>query len=86
MEKGQDLCTPAPKSVAGNREQRHRSENCEQPERGRGDLLISIKVKTPKRLSRRAKQLMEELKEEVKVTDDIRLRAKTAIDRMLKIA
>lgn len=33
-------------------------------ERGRGDLLISIKVKTPKRLSRRAKQLMEELKEE----------------------
>ncbi|TBR17132.1 quinolinate synthase NadA [bacterium] len=29
---------------------------------------------------------LEELKEEVKVTDDIRLRAKTAIDRMLKIA
>jgi len=33
-------------------------------ERGRGDLLISVSVKTPKRLSRRAKKLIEELKEE----------------------
>jgi len=33
--------------------------------RGRGDLLIRVKIKTPKKLSRRAKQLMEELKGEL---------------------
>ena len=33
-------------------------------DRGRGDLLAKILVKTPKRLSRKARQLMEELKKE----------------------
>ena len=33
-------------------------------DRGRGDLLIKVLVKTPKRLSRKAKQLVEELKKE----------------------
>lgn len=32
--------------------------------RGRGDLLIKIKARTPKKLSNRAKQLIEELKKE----------------------
>ena len=33
-------------------------------ERGRGDLIINLRVKTPKRLSRKARKLIEELKEE----------------------
>ena len=33
-------------------------------ERGRGDLIINLRVKTPKRLSAKAKKLIEELKEE----------------------
>ena len=31
---------------------------------GRGDLLIEIKVATPKKLSKKAKELVEKLKEE----------------------
>ncbi len=34
--------------------------------RGRGDMLITIEVETPKRLSRRAKELLEELRKELK--------------------
>ena len=34
--------------------------------RGRGDLFINIKIKTPEKLSRKAKKLLEELKDEVK--------------------
>src|SRR3989338_69511 len=33
---------------------------------GRGDMLITVKVETPKRLSRRARELLEELRKEVK--------------------
>ncbi len=33
--------------------------------RGFGDMIVKVKVKTPKRLSRRAKELLEELKKEV---------------------
>ncbi len=33
-------------------------------ERGRGDLLIKIVIKTPKRLSSRVKKIIEDLKEE----------------------
>lgn len=34
--------------------------------RGKGDLMVRVKVKTPKKMSRKAKKLMEELKEELK--------------------
>lgn len=34
-------------------------------QRGRGDLIIEVEVKTPKKLSRRAKELLEKLKEEL---------------------
>jgi molecular chaperone DnaJ len=34
--------------------------------RGQGDLYVEIHVKTPKKLSRRAKKLLEELKDELK--------------------
>jgi molecular chaperone DnaJ len=34
--------------------------------RGRGDMLVTVQVDTPKRLSRRAKELMDELKKELK--------------------
>ncbi|MDO8557641.1 MAG: molecular chaperone DnaJ [bacterium] len=34
--------------------------------RGRGDMLIKVEVETPKRLSRRAKELLEELRKELK--------------------
>ena len=33
---------------------------------GKGDLFVEIKVKTPKKLNRKAKKLLEELKEEIK--------------------
>ncbi|MFH1451475.1 MAG: J domain-containing protein, partial [bacterium] len=33
--------------------------------RGKGDLMVRVKVKTPKKLSRKAKKLLEELKEEL---------------------
>lgn len=33
--------------------------------RGQGDLIVEIEVKTPKRLSRKAKKLLEELKKEL---------------------
>ena len=33
--------------------------------RGFGDLLIKVKIKTPKKLSRKAKELLEELKKEI---------------------
>ena len=33
--------------------------------RGQGDLYVELSVKTPKKLSRKAKKLLEELKEEL---------------------
>ena len=34
--------------------------------RGQGDLYVEIKLKTPKKFSRRAKKLLEELNNELK--------------------
>jgi DnaJ-class molecular chaperone len=33
--------------------------------RGKGNMMVKIQVKTPKRLSRQAKKLLEELKDEL---------------------
>ncbi|MBU4142791.1 molecular chaperone DnaJ, partial [Patescibacteria group bacterium] len=33
--------------------------------RGFGDMIVRVKIKTPKRLSRKAKELLEELKKEI---------------------
>jgi DnaJ-class molecular chaperone len=33
--------------------------------RGRGDMLVRVYVKTPKKLSRKARKMLEEMKDEI---------------------
>ena len=40
-------------------------KECHLARRGFGDMIVRIKVKTPKKLSRKAKELLENLKKEL---------------------